>query len=129
MTALSDQDLNKIKDLHRRWIANELEGNEAGVVDLCTADAQWLVPGAPPVAGKEQIAKYLAAHHVKIETIDVTDPSIDGNGRIAYLTSYYRTRYSTEDLSDVQEAQGTHLWILRREGDDWRVAVVTWTSW
>ena len=96
MTALSDQDLNNIKDLHRRWIAKELEGNEAGVVALCTADVQWLGPGAPPVVGKEEIAKYLTTHHVKLETIDVTDPSIEGSGTIAYLTSNYRTRYKAE---------------------------------
>ena len=129
MTALSEQDLKKIKDLHRRWIAKELEGNEAGVVDLCTADVQWLVPGAPPVVGKEEIAKYLAAHHVKLETIDATDPAVAGSGTIAYLTSNYHARYLAEGLSEMQDAQGTHLWILRKEGDDWRVAVVTWNSW
>lgn len=129
MTALTDQDLNNIKDLHRRWMAKELDGNDAGVVDLCTADVMWLVPGAPPVVGKEEITKYLGAHRVKLETIDVTEPSVDGSGRIGYLTSNYCARFFTQGLSQVQEAKGTHLWVLRKEGDDWRVAVVTWNSW
>ena len=129
MTAITDQDLNDIKDLHRRWIAMELEGNEAGVVDLCTADVQLLAPDAPPIAGKAEIAKYLATHHGKLETIDVTDPFVEGNGSIAYLMSNYRTRYIAHGLSEVQEATGTHLWVLRKVGDDWLVAVVTWNSW
>lgn len=129
MTAFSDQDLNNIKDLHRRWILKELEGNEAEVVDLCTADVMWLVPDTPPIVGKEEIAKYLAINRAKFETIDVIDHSVEGSGSIAYLTSNYRARYIAEGLSEVQEAKGTHLWVLRKEGDDWLVAVVTWNSW
>lgn len=127
MTELSDQDLNYIRDLHHRWIAKELEGNETAVVDLCTADVRWLVPGAPPIAGKDEIAKYLATHHVKIQTLEVSDPAIEGNGTIAYLTSNYRACFVSEGL--LEEAKGTHFWVLRKEGNEWRVAVVTWTSW
>lgn len=127
MTALSDQDLYNIKDLHRRWIAKELEGDEPAVVDLCTADVKWLVPDAPPIVGKDEIAKYLATHHVKIETIDVSDPAIEGSGTIAYLTSNYRACFVSEGL--LEEAKGTHLWVLRKEDNEWRVAVVTWHSW
>ena len=127
MTALSEEDLKNIKDLHRRWIAKELEGNESEVVDLCTADVKWLVPDAPPIVGKEEIAKYLASHHVELETLEVSDPLIEGNETIAYLTSNYRACYVAEGL--LEEAKGTHLWILRKEGNDWRVAVVTWNSW
>jgi ketosteroid isomerase-like protein len=127
MTALSDQDLNHIKDLHRRWIAKELQGNESEVVELCTADVKWLVPDAPPIEGKAEIAKYLASHHVKLETIEVSDPSIEGNETIAYLTSNYRACYVSE--SRLAEAKGTHLWVLRKEDNEWRVAVVTWNSW
>jgi ketosteroid isomerase-like protein len=73
MTEMSQQDLNKIKDVHDLWIARELEGNGSEVIDLCTQDIQWLAPNGPPIVGKEEIAKHLAAHPTKVESIDIND--------------------------------------------------------
>lgn len=129
MTELSERDLDKIKNLHNRWIGSELDGNETGVVDLCTADVQWLPPDSPPIVGKDEIAKYLATHQVKVEAIDIDGLYVQGSGSLAYLISNYRTQYLTEGHSELHESQGTHLWVLRKEGDYWRVAVVTWSSW
>jgi len=106
MIELSRQDLNKIKDVHDLWIAKELEGNGSEVIDLCTQDIQWLPPNDPPILGKEEIAKHLAAHPTTVESIDVYDLCIHGNGSLAYLISNYRTHYLTEVI------RGTHLWEL-----------------
>lgn len=125
MTEFSKQDIANIKDLHKIWIAKELEGRGPEVVELCTDDVQWLPPDAPPIVGKEEIANYLATHHVKLLAIDVTDLSVKGSGSVAYLTSNYRTRYLTEI---AHEAKGTHLWVLRKEDGAWRVAIVTWSA-
>ena len=129
MTEISRQDLNKIKDVHDLWIAKELEGNGSEVIDLCTLDIQWLPPNEPPIVGKEEIARYLGTHSTKIELIDISDLCIHGNDSLAYLISNYRTHYLTEGHSEPHESTGTHLWILRKERDDWRVAVVTWSAW
>ena len=129
MIELSRQDLNKIKDVHDLWIAKELEGNGSEVIDLCTQDIQWLPPNDPPILGKEEIAKHLAAHPTTVESIDVYDLCIHGNGCLAYLISNYRTQYLTEGHSGLHESTGAHLWVLRKEGDDWLVAVVTWSAW
>ena len=129
MTELSRQDLNKIKDVHDLWIAKEIEGNGSEVIDLCTQDIQWLPPNDPPILGKEQIAKHLAAHPTKVESIDISDRFIHGSGSLAYLISNYRTHYLTEGHAELRESTGSHLWVLRKEGDDWRVAVVTWSAW
>ena len=129
MTELSGHDLNRIKDVHDLWIAKELEGNGSEVIDLCTPDLQWLPPNNPPIVGKEEIAKYLAAHSAKVESIEIYDLRIHGNGSLAYLISHYRTHYLTEGHSELHESTGAHLWVLRKEGDDWRVAVVTWSVW
>jgi ketosteroid isomerase-like protein len=130
MTELSEQDLNSIKDLHDIWIAKELEGNGPEVVDVCTDDVQWLRPDGPPIVGKEEIVHYLASERVKLLTVDVTDVSVQGSGSFAYLTSNYTTRYLTEGHSEIpHEEKGTHLWVLRKEGDQWRVAIVAWSSW
>jgi len=130
MTALSEEDLNTIRDLHDIWIAKELEGKGSEIIDLCTEEVHWLPPDGPPIVGKEEIANYLAAERVKLLTVNASDVSIHGSGSIAYLISNYTTRYLTEGHSEVaHEAKGTHLWVLRKEEDDWRVAVVTWSSW
>lgn len=129
MTELSPQDVNKIKDVHDLWIAKELEGTASEVIDFCTQDVQWLPPNEPPIVGKEEIAKHLAAQPTKVESIDIYDLGIRGNGSVAYLISYYRTHYLTEGHSGLHESTGAHLWVLRKEGDDWLVAVVTWSAW
>lgn len=129
MTEISQQDLNKIKDVHDLWITKELEGNGSEVIDLCTQDIQWLPPNDPPIVGKEEIAKHLAAHPTKVQSIDINDLCIRGSGSLAYLISNYRTHYLTKGHSELHESTGAHFWVLRKEGDDWRVAVVTWSAW
>ena len=129
MTEISQQDLNKIKEVHDLWIAKELEGNGSEVIALCTPDIRWLPPNNPPIVGKEEIAKYLADHPTKVESIDIYDLCIHGNGSLAYLIGNYRTHYLTEDHSRLHESTGTHLWVLRKEVNYWRVAVVTWSAW
>ena len=129
MTEISQHDLKKIKDVHDLWIAKELAGNGSEVIDLCTEDILWLPPNAPPIMGKEEIAKHLAADPTKVESIDVSDVCIHGSGSLAYLISNYRTHYLTPDRSGPHESTGSHLWILRKEGDDWLVAVVSWSVW
>jgi ketosteroid isomerase-like protein len=129
MSKTGQQDLESIKDLHRRWLSLELDGRGAEVVELCTDDVRWLPCDAPPMIGKDEIAQYLAAHQVKVVAIDITDLSVHGSGSFAYLTSNYRTQYVTATHSEPHESKGTHLWILRKENDEWRVAVVAWSAW
>jgi ketosteroid isomerase-like protein len=127
---LSDEDVNQIKDLHDLWIAKEVAGDYSAVVDLCASDIQWLPPDVPPIVSKEKVREYLATHQVRLLSVDATDLFVRGDASVAYLTSNYCTRYSTDGHSEVvHEASGTHLWILRKENKEWRVAVLTWSSW
>lgn len=130
MTELSEKDLNSITHLHDIWIAKELEGRAYEVIDLCSDDVRWLPPDASPILGKEEIEKYLATQDAKLLGIDAIDVSVQGSGSLAYLISNYTTSYLIEAHSEIpHQAKGTHLWILRKERDDWRVVVVTWSSW
>ena len=130
MRELSEQDLNNIQALHSNWIAKEVEGKGSDVVDLCMEDIQWLPPDSQPIVGREQIANYLASQDVKLLSVDISNLSVRGSRSVAYLTSDYRTLYSGQGHSQVtHEAKGTHLWILRKQGDRWLVAVVAWSSW
>jgi uncharacterized protein (TIGR02246 family) len=130
MTELLDRDVDEIKALHNQWIDLELSGGSSRLVDLCTEDIQWIPPNSPPLAGRQAIAEYSDNNQVDVKEIEITNLSIRGSGSVAYLTSDYLTQFLTHDSPEVHSARGTHLWILRKtESGEWRVAVVTWSSW
>lgn len=130
MSELSDQDLEAIEAIHNRWIREELAGNSARVIELCTDDVRWIPPNAPPLVGKEAIAQYLSDSTVRLKDVHVGDLVIHGSKSVVYLTGNYHSRFVVESGSEMQEATGTHLWILRKTvGGAWRVAIVAWSSW
>lgn len=130
MSELSGQDLAAIQEVHDRWLRAELRGDHSQVIELCSDDVNWIPPNFPPLHGKQAIAEYLTDDAVALKDIQVKDVVIRGNGSIAYLTSSYRTWFTSAGGPEIQEATGTHLWILRRMTDEsWRVAIVSWSSW
>jgi ketosteroid isomerase-like protein len=115
-----------IRQVHEAWIAAELRGDIAGVLCLCTPDVRWLVPGRPALEGCEAALQLLQAAQVDLLDIRASDLRVEHSGDLALKTSRYETRYRTGGKESV--ARGTHLWILRREGATWRVALVTWQA-
>jgi uncharacterized protein (TIGR02246 family) len=116
-----------IRQVHDAWIAAELRGDIEGVLALCTPDVRWLVPGRPALEGREAARQMLQA--AKVELLDIRavgDLRIEHSAALAFKTSRYETRYRSGGQERV--ARGTHLWILRREGVAWRVALVTWQA-
>ncbi len=129
MSELSVQDIAAIDEVHNRWIREELAGNNAAVIELCTDDVRWIPPNAPPLVGKKAIAQYLSESSVGLKDVQVRDVVINGSGFVGYLTSSYYSRFGGEGGSEMDEATGTHLWILRKtERGTWRVAIVAWSS-
>ena len=126
MSDLSHRDLQEIRNLHDRWIARELDGDVLGVLQLCTDDVQWLVPNSELLVGKVAARELLAEPGVEIREIQTADIQIRGSDSFAYKTSTYSTRYAAAGSSEVRVTAGTHLWILRRTGGEWQVALVTW---
>lgn len=130
MSELSDKDLEAIEQIHNYWIREELAGNSSRVIELCTDDVRWIPPNAPPLVGKEAIAQHLSDSTVGLNDVQVADVVICGSRAVAYLTSNYHSRFVVEGGSEMQEAVGAHLWILRKTvGGAWRVAIVAWSSW
>lgn len=113
-----------IRQVHDAWLAAELRGDVEEVLRLCTPDVRWLVPGRPAVEGREAARQLLQAPHVELLDIRADDLRIEHSWELACKTSRYETRYRAGGQDAV--ARGTHLWILRREGVAWRVALVTW---
>ena len=115
-----------IRQVHDAWLAAELLGDVEGVLRLCTPDVRWLVPGRPVLKGREAGRQLLQAAPAELLDIRADDLRVEHSGELAFKTSRYETRYRAAGQQRV--ARGTHLWILRREGVAWRVALVTWQT-
>jgi uncharacterized protein (TIGR02246 family) len=115
-----------IRQVHDAWIAAELRGDVEGVLRLCTSDVRWLVPGRPALEGREAARQLLQAGRVDLLDIRAADLRVEHSEALAVKTSRYETRSRADGRERV--ARGTHLWILRREGGTWRVALVTWQA-
>lgn len=126
---LASEDVRAIEDLHNRWIEAELAGNSAAVLRLCTEDVVWVPPDSPLLEGRDEISEWLQSAEVEIRSLEISDLRIRGGGTVAYKTANYTTTYRPAGSSDLIEAKGTHLWILRKVGKlGWRVALVTWSA-
>jgi ketosteroid isomerase-like protein len=113
-----------VRHLHEGWLAAERRGDIEGVLALCTSNVQWLVPGAGLLVGHAAGRHLLRESKVELESITASELHIEVSGTLAYKTSRYETRYRVHGQRHV--ARGTHLWILRQQGANWRVALVTW---
>ena len=127
MVVLTDNQtaLEAIRQIHEAWLAPELRGDVESILRLCTHDVRWLIPGHPVLQGHEAGRQLLRAP-VELLGLRADDVRIEQSGELACKTSRYETRYRTGGRERV--ARGTHLWILRREGMGWRVALVTWQA-
>jgi uncharacterized protein (TIGR02246 family) len=113
-----------IRRVHDAWLAAELRGDVEGILRLCTPDVRWLVPGRPVLEGREAGRQLLQAADVELMDIRAGDLRVEHSGDLAVKTCRYETRYREGEEERV--ARGTHLWVVRREGVAWRVALVTW---
>ncbi|MGH7497287.1 MAG: nuclear transport factor 2 family protein [Gemmatimonadales bacterium] len=118
--------LEAVRHLHEAWLAAELRGDVAGLLALCTPDVRWLTPDSGMLLGREAGRRVLTDTQAELDSIVATDLHVEIRGDLGYKTSRYETRYRLSAQGELHVSRGTHLWILRREGADWRVALVTW---
>jgi ketosteroid isomerase-like protein len=128
MLSLAYEDVEAIKEIHRRWIEAELSGYALGVLHFCTDDVRGMVPASEVLVGKEAARQLLVHTGTGIVDIQTEDVEVSGSGDIAYKTSKYTTRFVAGGSRDTEEvARGSHLWILRKQdNEEWKVALVTW---
>jgi ketosteroid isomerase-like protein len=112
--------------VHDAWLAAELRGDVETILDLCTPDVRWLVPGRPVLEGREAGRQLLQTPQVELLALQAGDVRVEQSGNLACKTSRYETRYRTGKQDKI--GRGTHLWILRRDRAVWRVALVTWQA-
>ncbi len=128
VAGLSESDLKAISQTHQRWIGEEIANNSAATLQLCTNDVVWMPPDSPALIGKEVIDRWLAGAQVEVQSIQISNLKIDGDGSVAYLTANYSTTYISGPEAVTSHARGEHLWILRKmSSGDWKVAIVMWS--
>jgi uncharacterized protein (TIGR02246 family) len=116
--------LDEIRQVHDAWLAAELRGDVKRILQLCTPDVRWLVPGRSVLEGREAGRELLQTPEVELLALRTADMRVEQSGDLACKTSRYEARYRTGRQEII--GRGTHLWILRRDGAEWRVALVTW---
>ena len=125
---VTDQEivLDPVRQLHETWVAAELRGDIEGVLALCTLDVRWLPPDSGMLVGREAGRRLLTDAQAALDSILTSDLHVETRGDLGYKTSRYETRYRLPGDGELRIARGTHVWIVRHEDGEWRVALVTW---
>ena len=122
------EEVAKIELVHSAWINYERVGDLNGLLALCADDVEFWPPNAPPIVGRDEVARYLNHPETVIHNIKVSDCRIRVSHGFAYLTAKYQTIFTTQDERTVTTV-GSHLWILRSDANNWIVALVAWSVW
>ena len=115
-----------VRKVHEAWLAAELAGDSSAVLVLCTDDVRWMQPGSAPLQGKEAGRALLSSVGVQVVGIEAWDVRCEVSDTLAVKTARFRTQVRRKGESAPAVVTGTYLWVLRREGQQWRVALVTW---
>jgi ketosteroid isomerase-like protein len=129
MNRLTEDDVREIQQIHSSWIEFEIAGEDRRLLPMCADDIEFWPPDAPPVLGRTAVLAQLARGSTRIHGIEISDRRIRGSNEIAYLTSSYKTTFSSAEDSTPRQALGRHLWILEKRAGTWVVTLVSWSLW
>jgi uncharacterized protein (TIGR02246 family) len=117
-------DEREIRDLYATWRHAMLQEDLDTVLDLVTDDAVFLVPGQPPVRGKQQFAQLfeVARGQFRIEFQSEFD-EISLHDGWAYVCSRLAVAMTPKSGGEPVHRAGHTLTILRKRADGrWAVA-------
>ena len=129
MDKLTEDAVREIEHIHSSWIDFEVAGENHSLMALCSDDIELWPPDAEPVLGRAAVSAQLSRGMTRIHGIEITDRRIRGSNEIAYLTSSYKTTFSSAEDSIPRQALGSHLWILEKRAGTWVVVLVSWSLW
>ncbi len=119
-----ENDEQAIRTLVETWLQATREGNVDKVLDLMTEDVVFLVPGQPPMAGRQAFGEALRAV-LGQNAIDSTSKidEIAVFGDVAYCRSQLEVTVTRKHDNLPMLRKGHALSILRRCDDGkWRLA-------
>jgi hypothetical protein len=129
MGQLSARAARDIEQIHAKWIAFEVAGENHRLIELCAADIELRPPDREPVLGLAAVSAQLADGDSRIHNIEITDLLVRGSNETAYLTANYKTQFSLPGDVSLRQPAGGHLWILRKEHHEWVLVLVAWSVW
>ena len=113
--------------IHQDWINAEMRGDVEELLKLCTADVQFLAPGAELIVGKHAVRAFLEASNSQLLSVDTADLRFEAGETFAFKTCRFTTRLERPDGSGLEtKLSGIHAWLLRRDEGRWLVSYVTW---
>jgi uncharacterized protein (TIGR02246 family) len=119
-----DKDEQEIRTLVETWLQATREGNVDKVLDLMTEDVVFLVPGQPPMAGRQAFGASLRAvlgQHAVESTSEIDEIAVFGD--VAYCRSRLQVTVTRKHDNLPMLRKGHALSILRRCADGkWRLA-------
>lgn len=120
-------DASEILRIHDEWIDLEESGKAEAILELCSQDVVWLVPGLGEVQGIEEVRNFLIGQpETGIVSIDTSNVAVEVSNELAVK----RTNFCTTFIDGGAEVKvtGTHIWTLRKDSQagHWRVASVAW---
>jgi uncharacterized protein (TIGR02246 family) len=117
------QDEQKIREVISSWMRATAEGDLAQVLSLMAEDAIFLLPGQPPMRGRDAFAAGFrtAFQHVRIEGVsEVQEIRIAGDH--AYCWNQLSLTITPLQGGPPKRRAGSTLSVFRREGDGrWRL--------
>jgi uncharacterized protein (TIGR02246 family) len=118
------EDEQKISDLIARWLRATAAGDLPQILSLMAEDVVFLLPGHPPMRGKETFAAgfQTALQHFRIDSSSQIQ-EIHIAGDLAYCWNHLTVTMTPRQAGAAKHRAGYTLTILRKQPDgNWVVA-------
>jgi uncharacterized protein (TIGR02246 family) len=118
-------DEQAIRNLHAAWGAASRAADTRAILELVTDDCVFLMPGAPPIVGKEGVRAAFAQMFARWGHAGVAQESRIEEIQIAGDWAYWRGTDAvtiTPEHGPAVTARGFGMGIVRREHGTWKFA-------
>jgi len=116
-------DEQQIRDLIATWLRVSAEGDTSQILPLMAEDVVFLIPGQPPMRGREAFAASFAGWQGKfrLET-NCEIQEIQVNGDLAYSWTKLSVTMTPLDGGAANRRSGYTLTVLRKNADGaWQI--------
>lgn len=132
-TGLSTEDIEKIKQVHKKFEDAWLKGDANGVRYLFTEDCVLLPHhGGPPQVGIREMDQFwfpVNGPPTTVTKLKLTLQGIGGDGRIAFVWGTHEVGWTTvqDGKATSSSNKGTFLNILKKQRNgDWKISHHMW---
>ncbi len=123
--------VNELMAADRAFAAAAGERGVEGWLDAFAVDAVRLLPGSPPLRGREEFgeidAGLFADPNLRLEWTPDHAGTFEGGG-LGFTTGHYRLIDRTLTVDAEPVSSGTYLTLWRKDGDRWMAILDTGTA-